>query len=236
MKQSNRLQQIRQSERNSHMEIYSSKELFEPGSWLQKPIKTVLDLIPLFQNHHKLCILDLGSGVGRNCIPFAQTYPNIPCTIDCVDILDFAIEKLQTNAQKYNVASSINGILSPIEDFVITKDKYDLIMAISALEHIDSEVSFVNKLREMREGIRKNGIVCLVINSNVVEKEKETGTPVPPQFEVNLSTTHLQALLNDIFQGWEQIKFTVRSQQYDIPREGFVSDLTTDVVTFVARK
>lgn len=150
--------------------------------------------------------------------------------------MDFAIEKLQTNAQKYNVVSSINGILSPIEDFVITKDKYDLIMAISALEHIDSEGSFINKLCEMREGIRKNGIVCLVINSNVVEKEKETGAPVPPQFEVNLSTHNLQTLLNDIFQDWEQIKFTVRSQQYDIPREGFVSALTTDVVTFVAMK
>ncbi len=58
MKQATRLQQIRESERNSHMEIYSIKELFEPGSWLQKPIKTVLDLIPLYhrlRRHFGFC-------------------------------------------------------------------------------------------------------------------------------------------------------------------------------------
>lgn len=236
LRKANRLQQIRQSERDSHMEIYASKDLYESGSWLQKPIKTVLDLIPIFQNYQELRILDLGCGVGRNCISLAQAYPNIPCAIDCVDILDFAIEKLQENAQKYNVTDAINGIVAPIEDFAIAPNRYDLIMAISALEHIDSETSFVHKLYEMQEGIRKNGIVCLVINSNVIEKNIETGALVPPQFEVNLSTEYLQALLNNIFHNWEPIKVTVRPQQYDIPRDGFVSDLSTDVVTFVAKK
>ena len=57
-----------------------------------------------------------------------------------------------------------------------------------------------------------------------------------PQFEVNLLTEDLQKLLNEIFAGWEVLKSTVRTQQYDIPREGCISELSTKVVTFVARK
>ena len=43
-----RLTEIREAEKASHLEIYSTAELYEKGSWLQKPIKTVLDLLPIF--------------------------------------------------------------------------------------------------------------------------------------------------------------------------------------------
>lgn len=43
-----RLSQIRQAEAASHRDAYASHELFAPGSWLAKPVKTVLDLLPLF--------------------------------------------------------------------------------------------------------------------------------------------------------------------------------------------
>ena len=174
--------------------------------------------------------------MGRNCIPFAQAYCNIPCIIECVDILEFAIEKLYDNAQKYNVASSIKGIVKPIEEYSIAENKYDFIMAISALEHIDSEESFVRKLYEIKNGVCEKGIVCLVINSNIEEKQKETGEVLLPQFEVNLSTEKLQELLNQIFHDWEKIKSFVCIQQYDIPRENGIIQLNTKVVTFVVRK
>ena len=35
------LKSIREAERESHLEIYSTAKLFESGSWLQKPVKTV---------------------------------------------------------------------------------------------------------------------------------------------------------------------------------------------------
>ncbi|MBR6643932.1 MAG: hypothetical protein IKL28_09785 [Lachnospiraceae bacterium] len=38
------IQSIRESERNSHIILYSGKELYKEGSWLNKPIKTVTDL------------------------------------------------------------------------------------------------------------------------------------------------------------------------------------------------
>ena len=230
------IQSIRQSERNSHMELYSNEELYKEGSWLNKPVKTVTDLFSLFENCTEFRALDLGGGVGRNSIAIAKQFQGIPCSVDCVDILELAIEKLQENAKRFDVEECIHGEVCPIEDFNISPNTYDLILAVSALEHIDSKESFVKKLEEIREGIKAHGVVCLVVNSEVREKNKETGEMLVPQFEVNLPTEELQEILQKIFAGWEVLKSTVRGQQYDIPRDGCTSDLRTNVVSFVARK
>lgn len=47
MSEETRLESIRESERKSHIEMYSNEELYKEGSWLSKPIKTVL----LLQKH-----------------------------------------------------------------------------------------------------------------------------------------------------------------------------------------
>lgn len=230
------IDKIREAERASHIEIYSTAKLFESGSWLQKPVKTVLDILPMFENYTELNVLDLGSGVGRNCIPIAQKFSDIFCRIDCVDILDFAIKELENNSIKYNVEKNINGIVSSIDNFTIEENHYDFILAVSALEHIDSEEAFEKKLTEIQSGTRENGIVCMIINSEVNEKNKETGETLIPQFEVNLKTSQLSEMLKNIFGGWEILKQTVVSQRYDIPRENCTADLSTNVVTIVARK
>lgn len=111
-----------------------------------------------------------------------------------------------------------------------------MILAVSALEHIDSKDSFVKKLEEMRDGIKPHGVVCLVVNSEVREKNRETGEDLFPQFEVNLPTEELREILQKTFTGWEVLKSTVREQKYDIPREGCISELCTNVVTYVARR
>ena len=231
----NRLEQIRQAEKESHIKTYTENKLYTAGGWLSKPIRTVLDLIPLFEGYEELRILDLGAGVGRNCIPFAQRYGDIICKIDCIDILELAIQMLNENAKDYNVSSSICGIASTIEDYEILPNKYDLVMAISALEHVESKEAFWKKMIEIRTGIRKNGIICLVINSNVAEKDKATGEELFPQFEVNLKTEELQARLKELFTGWQELKTAVVRQQYDIPRGNHIAELATDVVTYVAR-
>ena len=136
----------------------------------------------------------------------------------------------------YDVKNEINGIVSSIDDFEIRNDEYDLIIAVSALEQVDGIESFRIKLDEISKGTKENGIVCLIINSQITEINKENGQILTPQFEVNLSTQNLFDLLNRSFSGWEVIKSNVRNQRYDIPRGKYISDLTTDVVTFVAKK
>lgn len=231
-----RVNRIREGERKSHTQMYSNEVLYKSDGWLSKPIKTVVDIIPYFNDYMELNVLDLGCGVGRNSIAIAQAYKNISCDIDCVDLLEVAIEKLNDNAKSYGVDKIIHGIVSPIEEFNIVENKYDFIMSISALEHIDSMESFYQKLIEIRNGIRENGIVCFVINSDVQEFDKKTMQELDAQFEVNLPTEELQKLLQDVFTDWKILKSTVQAQQYDIPRECGICDLKTKVVTLVARK
>ena len=230
------IDKIRNSEKASHIEIYSTAKLFESGSWLAKPVKTVMDILPLFENYKELSVLDLGCGVGRNCIPIAQKFNNIKCTIDCVDILDFAIKELNENSKKFNTENSINGILSSIDEFNITTNHYDFILSVSALEHVDSETTFENKIKEIADGIKENGIACLIVNSEITERNKETDETLTPQFEVNLKTEELLSMLKNHFENWEILKETIVPQRYDIPRENCTADLSTNVVTFVARK
>ena len=231
-----RLDEIRKAEAESHTQAYTSHSLFSPGSWLAKPVKTVMELLPLFEGYTRFTALDLGSGVGRNCIPVAQHFSEIPCRVDCVDILALAIAKLNENAQQYGVADHIQGIVSAIDDYEIAADSYDLILAVSALEHVASQAAFEKKLHEIRDGLRPGGVACLIVNSGVVEHDKLTGQELLPQFEVNLSTTHMHDLLENSFTGWQVIKHTIVHQKYDIPRETGIADLETDVVTYVVRK
>ena len=231
-----RLKEIRKAEAESHTEAYTNHALFSTGSWLAKPVKTVLDLLSLFDGYKEFRGLDLGSGVGRNSIPVAQHFKDIPCLVDCVDILELAIEKLNENAEQYGVINNIQGIISSIDDYEINVDSYDLIMAASALEHIASRVAFENKLAEIRNGVRIGGVVCLIVNSSVREHDKGMGLELHPQFEVNLPTWEMQHLLAQSFTGWKIIKHTVVHQKYDIPRQHGLAELEADVVTYVARK
>lgn len=230
-----RIKKIREAEKQSHTEIYTKSTLFEEGSWLRKPISTVLDLLPFFETYTSMNVLDLGSGIGRNCIPIAQKYSHIDCHIDCVDILDIAIKQLYSYSRQYGVSDQINGILMPLEDYCIPQNYYDLILAVSSLEHINTENSFWDMLQKIKNGVREHGIVCLIINSNVTETEKVSGITCDAQFEVNLPTDVLTEQLKNIFSDWKIIKFTTVRQEYDIPRD-VLMHLTTDVVTWVVQK
>ena len=153
-----------------------------------------------------------------------------------MDLLDIAIDMLMENAAEHGVEKSINGIVEAIEKYEIAHDTYDLTMVVSALEHADSEASFVRILEQIAAGTKDKGVVCLVLNSEVKEVNAETGEELDPQFEVNLPEAAVNSLLDKIFCGWDVLKRTVSSQEYVIPRDDVQSRLTTKVVTFVARK
>ena len=231
-----RLRKIRESEEKSHTEMYSNTQLYQGDGWLKKPIKTVQELIPLFDGYQKLRVLDLGCGVGRNCLEIASQYKYIDCRIYGVDILPLVIEKLNANAMEHGVEDHILGVVRTIEEYEIQSHSFDLILAISALEHVESNGVFFQKLLEIREGICENGIVCLIINSNVREYNKNTKEQVPAQFEINMQTEELEKVLKEVFVDWSVLKSTILEQQYDIPREWGISNLRTSVVTFVAKK
>ncbi|EJQ51336.1 hypothetical protein IEQ_02276 [Bacillus cereus BAG6X1-2] len=132
----NRIDYIRQEEKKYHDLCYEQYKLFEAGSWLYKPVKTVMDMLTYFRGQKDLQILDLGSGVGRNSIPIAQKIMNTGSTVTCVDLLDSALTKLQVYSKEHGVFEYIKTELSAIEDYYIPPNTYNYIVAVSSLEHV----------------------------------------------------------------------------------------------------
>ena len=230
----NRLAQIRKAEAESHTAAYENLKLYAPGSWLSKPVKALEALLPLYESRRGLRVLDLGSGVGRNAIVCAQRLPD--STVECVDILPIAIEKLLENAEKLGVSRNIRGITAPVDAFSIEPLGYDLILAASVLEHLDSRESVERKLLGIAAGIRPGGAVLIVMNTGVREWDTETGEKLDPQFEVNLPPHDARALLAEAFTGWQILWDKCIHYEYEVPRGSTMAMVCAEVVTFTARR
>ena len=229
-----RLSQIRKAEAESHKAAYENLELYAPGSWLSKPVKALEALLPLYGSRRGLRVLDLGSGVGRNAITCAQRLPD--SVVECVDILPVAIEKLLENAEKLGVSRNIRGITQPVDEFSIEPLGYDLILAASVLEHLDSRESMERKLTEIAAGIRPGGAVLIVMNTGVREWDASTGQALEPQFEVNLPPKDARELLEKTFPGWQILWDRCIHYEYEVPRGSRLAMICAEVVTFTARR
>ena len=230
----NRLEVIRRAEAESHTAAYEALELYAPGSWLSQPVKALQALLPLYESRVGLQVLDLGSGVGRNAIACARQLPD--SRVECVDILPVAIEKLRENARNYGVSQRITGIVAPVDSFLIELNGYDIILAASVLEHLDARESAIRKMQEIADGIRPGGAAMILMNTGVKEWDAETGEILPPQFEVNLPPEEVRALLAEFFCGWEVLWDKCIHYEYPVPRGERMAIISSEVVTFAARR
>jgi 2-polyprenyl-3-methyl-5-hydroxy-6-metoxy-1,4-benzoquinol methylase len=231
-----RVANIRSEEKKYHDFCYTNYNLFEPGSWLHRPVKTVIDLLEDYKDLEYLSVLDLGAGMGRNSIPIAESMKNRNGKVVCVDLLESAIDKLQSNSRKYGVNQYIVTRLSDIEQFIIEHEEYDIIVAVSALEHVSSESALEQKLIELTTGTKVNGSNCIIIGSNIREVNIKNGQELDPMFEINITTERMLEILDDRYNGWEIKQRLVKQLEYEIERNGELVKLTTDCVTFVAKK
>ncbi|OJE11379.1 methyltransferase [Bacillus cereus] len=215
----NRIDYIRQEEKKYHDLCYEQYKLFEIGSWLYKPVKTVMDLMDHFEGQNNLQVLDLGSGVGRNSIPIAQKLRNTSGTVTCVDLLNSALTKLQTYSKEHDVFEVIKTEQAAIENYHIDSNAYDYIVAVSSLEHVKSEENFKNVLHSMKKGTKNGGINCLIINSNIQEIDLKTNEELEALIEINLPTEEIIRLLKSIYKGWKEVKVEIKELAYNIVRD-----------------
>ncbi|HDX9494409.1 class I SAM-dependent methyltransferase [Bacillus thuringiensis] len=232
----NHIDYIRQEEQKYHDLCYEQYKLFETGSWLYKPVKTVMDLINHFDGQNNLQVLDLGSGVGRNSIPIAQKIRNTSGTVTCVDLLNSALTKLQTYSKEHDVFEVIKTEQAAIENYHIDSNAYDYIVAVSSLEHAKSEEDFKNVLHSMKEGTKSGGINCLIINSNIQEIDLHTNEELDALIEINLPTEDMINLLKSIYKEWKEIKVEIKELAYNIVRNERHIQLKTNAITFAVQK
>ncbi|CCW05876.1 MULTISPECIES: class I SAM-dependent methyltransferase [Bacillus] len=232
----NRIDYIRQEEKKYHDLCYEQYKLFEIGSWLYKPVKTVMDLMDHFEGQNNLQVLDLGSGVGRNSIPIAQKLRNTSGTVTCVDLLNSALTKLQTYSKEHDVFEVIKTEQAAIENYHIDSNAYDYIVAVSSLEHVKSEEDFKNVLHSMKKGTKNGGINCLIINSNIQKIDLKTNEELEALIEINLPTEEIIRLLKSIYKGWKEVKVEIKELAYNIVRDERHIQLKTNAITFVVQK
>ncbi|PFB75689.1 SAM-dependent methyltransferase [Bacillus anthracis] len=232
----NRINYIRHEEKKYHDLCYEQYRLFETGSWLYKPVITVMNLMNYFEGRNNLQVLDLGSGVGRNSIPLAQKIKNASGTVTCVDLLDSALTKLQIYSQEYDVFEVIKTEKVAIENYYIQPNTYDYIIAVSSLEHVQSEEDLKNVLHSMKKGTKIGGINCLIINSNIQEIDLHTNEELDALIEINLSTDKMIHLLINIYEDWKEMKVEIKELAYDIVRNERNILLKTNAITFVVQK
>ncbi|USK83624.1 class I SAM-dependent methyltransferase [Peribacillus asahii] len=232
----NRIEFIRNEEKKYHDYCYENYKLFEEGSWLYKPVKTVMDLLPLFGDKENMNVLDLGSGVGRNSIPIAEAIKGRNGKVVCVDLLDSALNKLKEYIKKYKVEEVIRLEKADIGNFGIKQNKYDLIIAVSTLEHVKSEAVFDEVIQRMAKGTKNNGINCLIVNSEVEEINLETNEKLHALMELNLSTEIMLNKLCSLYSGWEVLMTIVNPLEYEITRSDQPILLKTNAITYVVRK
>ncbi|GGE70572.1 class I SAM-dependent methyltransferase [Priestia taiwanensis] len=224
-----RIAYIRQKEKEYHETCYKEHELFQSGSWLHKPVAFVLEVAEKLDK--PLRILDLGCGVGRHSIPLAKYG-----SVDCVDLLPIALEKLMEYGNQHNVAHKLTCMEAEIDTMHIEENTYDYIVAISSLEHVSSEAVLRKFLRRMKVGTRANGMHYFVVNSNIEETDVLTGVKLEPLLEVNMKTEDMLALLDDTYRGWTSIKREVKHLQFTIQRDKQDIHLKTDAITYVVQR
>ncbi|GAA0336460.1 class I SAM-dependent methyltransferase [Bacillus carboniphilus] len=231
-----RVDLIRKEEKKYHDFCYENYKLFEEGSWLYKPVKTVMDLLPLFNNKENIRVLDLGSGVGRNSIPIAQEIKEKNGQVVCVDLLDSALDKLKLYSEEYEVKEVIKPQKADIGHYDIKKNEYDFIVAVSTLEHVESEDIFESVIRQMALGTKDEGINCIIVNSEVEEIDIKSNQKLDVMMEINIKTEDMINKLDRIYEGWELLNKLVKPLEYKIVRDEKDVLLKTNAITYVVRK
>jgi cyclopropane fatty-acyl-phospholipid synthase-like methyltransferase len=219
-----------------HREYYASHELYEAGTWLEKPNGSVMEIGQLLANRTGVRALDLGAGVGRNCIPFVKLCESSGIMCDCVEVLPEAVEKLRRNASSEGVADRINPICSDIADYQIAAAAYDMVMAMSALEHAYDTERIRDGIRMIQDGTRINGYNCLSIATDLKETDAMTGQPVEVLTRARLSADECRSVLSSVYEGWDVQRLDFSPFQDTFIRDGRTIEWTARYCLFVARK
>ncbi|AIQ13732.1 class I SAM-dependent methyltransferase [Paenibacillus durus] len=214
------LVQARKKEMSYHEQFYRDTALFEPGTWLSKPVEVVLDMLSRLDLNNEVRVLDLGCGVGRNSIPIAQKIQKTGGSVVSMDLLPIAIDKLRTYAEKYKVNESIHTKVADAEFYPITPGHFDYIIACSCLEHVSGIAAFRSVIQRMINGTRNEGIHCILMSTEVMEYQIETGEETEGEIELNLKTEEAVSTLRELYTDWEiliqrAVPQTIHEKKYE---------------------
>ncbi len=232
---SNNFTQAREAEMNYHEKLYNETSLFQPGTWLSKPVQVVMDLLDQL-DLDQIRVLDLGCGVGRNSIPIAQKIQGFGGAVHGVDLLPIAIDKLSNYIEEYGVQKTLSTEVADAEYYEIGTKEHDYIIACSCLEHLSNIEAFKKVILRMIEGTKKEGINCILMSTEVSEYDIERGEETDGLVELNLKTEVAKRILREQYKEWEILVERCNPQTVLEKKQGKNIEFRSDWLTFAARR
>ena len=171
--------------------------------------------------------LDLGCGLGRHSIYFAQKGFHV----NAVDLSQYAIDKLNVWAkkEKLNVKTKMCDMLSlPFKD-----NSFDCIMAYNVIYHTDMQ-GFNKSLEEIKRVLKPKGeLFITLISKNTWSYQRaehyrriDENTILRDEHEAERDVPHFYVDIDDIkkyFEGFEFIKIPIEQTEYNMENKEFYS-------------
>lgn len=227
----------RQETISYHEKYYSQHKLFEEGSWLAQPDAASVDIAKqLLQNKKNLHILDIGCGVGRNAIALARLLSHTQSLVRCVDMLPLALEKLKEYAGLFGVENIIEAALVDMDELHIEPERYDLILAISCLEHSKDLATLWHTLTAVQNGTAGGGYNRLWFSTDRQVVEADSGLPVATAVETPLDGGLLLEGLNRHYSTWTDLRVETSLYSELLEYKGRPVRWSSKEVSLIARK
>lgn len=219
-----------------HEEYYGSHKLFEKGSWLANHDDEIMTIVAGLHDVSNPRVLDIGCGVGRNALPLAALLKQAGVEVVCLDVLDSAIEMLKQYAKEHAVQDHIKAETFDMDELVIEANSFDVILAISVLEHSKSIERIADIIEQMERGTKFGGVNRMTFSTDRRITDCETGEEIETQVETPLKKDDVIALLERIYANWlfKRVGLVPYSEELDYNGRRVIWTCTD--VSFYARK
>ena len=149
-----------------HRDILGEEFVFQLDFWKSIELIKLAERLELKKN---CSVLDIGTGWGGPLSLFAERYGIVG---DGIDLSEYNINIARKHANDCNVSDKINFYLCDVNNFE-TKRKYDFIIMLDSLVHIENKKRLMKKCYRMLSEAGKILIAVECANKNISKEEMQ---------------------------------------------------------------
>jgi ubiquinone/menaquinone biosynthesis C-methylase UbiE len=181
----------------------------ESDYWL-KPCMESFYLVEMWKSKGFKKFLDLGCGLGRHSVLFAQN----GYEVKAVDLSEYAVNNLNNWAEReqLSIKTEVCDMLNlPFED-----ETFDCLMAYNVIYHTDTQ-GFIKSLEEIKRVLKRNGEVFItLISKNTYSYQRaeqykriDSNTILRDENDTEKNVPHFYADIEDIKTYFSEFEFVI---------------------------
>ncbi len=172
------------------------------SDWLRHPSQFVLDAAGRLPDR-PVTVWDLGCGIGRHAVPVAALL-RAGSRVIGVDLLPVAVEGLREAARAAGVADRVETRTTDLGELELDVPA-DLMIGVSALEHVGGEGRLEALLRRCRAATKPGGLHCWIFFTDRSEVCRD-GHRRPARLERSQTPGGTERLLGVGYARWEVLQ------------------------------